>query len=363
MQIMIISFSSFTNKLHRFSSFLVAFFVFFTIQSTLAQTVKSVGTGGDYTTLKAAFDAINAGSITGAIELQVISNTTETATAVLNASGSGSASFSSVDIYPTVAGVVISKVTASSENKSLIDLNGASNVTIDGRLNRTGTTIALTLMTKAIDSHSNSVIRMLYDASNNTVKYSDLKGSKSTGNGIFYIYSSTNLGCDNIAITNNKFSAAYDTSEDPYWDYTPQVSIYATSGNSTIIDNLNISNNDFTSLFNRDGSKVIDLRAGTNNFTINNNSFYQNTSFDYTKGRTHIIIDTLGLGTISNNFIGGTAPNCGGPLQSFFSIYPNTVFYGINTSNSSQQPCVIENNTISNIKYFSSNKIRYNGME
>lgn len=352
------------NKLHYFSIVVLTSFLFFAGYAVNAQTIKTVGATGDYTTLKAAFDAINAGSITGAIELQIIGNTIEDTSAVLNASGSGSANYTSLDIYPTVAGVIISKVTASLSNKSLIDLNGASNVTIDGRLNRTGSTIALTLMTKTIDYANNSVIRMLLDASNNTVKYCDLKGSRSAiGNGIFYIYSSTNLGCDNIAITNNKFSAAYDTTEDPNWEYIPQVSIYATSANSTIIDDLNISYNEFTSLYNKNGSTVIDLRAGTNNFIINNNSFYQAESFNFTLGRTHTIIYTLGLGTISNNFIGGTASNCGGTQQSFYSINSNTVFYGINTSNSNQQPCVIENNTISNIKYFSNNTtLQWNGI-
>jgi hypothetical protein len=99
-----------------------------------AQTIKTVGTSGDYVTLKAAFDAINSGSITGNIELRVASNTTEIASASLNASGSGSASYSSVKIYPTTSGVTIQGNIAA----ALIKLNGADNVTIDGRLNAIG---------------------------------------------------------------------------------------------------------------------------------------------------------------------------------------------------------------------------------
>jgi len=57
-----------------------------------AQTTKTIGGGGaNYPTLKAAFDAINAGSVTGAITLQLTGSTTETATAQLNASGNASA--------------------------------------------------------------------------------------------------------------------------------------------------------------------------------------------------------------------------------------------------------------------------------
>src|SRR5262245_34672916 len=55
----------------------------------------TAGTGGPtaYTTLKGAFDAINAGTHQGAITIDVVSDTTETASASLNASGSGSASY------------------------------------------------------------------------------------------------------------------------------------------------------------------------------------------------------------------------------------------------------------------------------
>ena len=62
----------------------------------------TTGTPGptDYATVKAAFDAINAGTHTGSINVYVIGNTTETAAAVLNASGSGSASYTSIRMTP-----------------------------------------------------------------------------------------------------------------------------------------------------------------------------------------------------------------------------------------------------------------------
>ena len=47
------------------------------------------GNNADYATLKAAFDAINAGTHTGVINIGVCGDTTETASAVLNASGVG----------------------------------------------------------------------------------------------------------------------------------------------------------------------------------------------------------------------------------------------------------------------------------
>ncbi|MGD9700060.1 YDG domain-containing protein [Acinetobacter sp.] len=60
-----------------------------------------------YNTMKAAYDAINAGAHTGVIVVKVYANTTETATATLNDSGVGSASYDSVTIQ-AMAGVTIS---------------------------------------------------------------------------------------------------------------------------------------------------------------------------------------------------------------------------------------------------------------
>ena len=54
----------------------------------------TAGTAGPtvYTTLKGAFDAINAGTHQGAITISITGNTTESATALLSASGTGSSS-------------------------------------------------------------------------------------------------------------------------------------------------------------------------------------------------------------------------------------------------------------------------------
>jgi len=89
-----------------------------------------------YPTLKAGFDAINLGVIhTGVITVEVCGNTTETASAVLNSGAVAPASYTSVNIYPvaaprTITGSIVGAV---------IKLNGADNVTIDGRLGTANT--------------------------------------------------------------------------------------------------------------------------------------------------------------------------------------------------------------------------------
>jgi hypothetical protein len=61
----------------------------------------SIGTTtGSFSTLKGAFDAINVGTHVGTITITISGNTSELASAVLNASGSGTSSYSSVQIVP-----------------------------------------------------------------------------------------------------------------------------------------------------------------------------------------------------------------------------------------------------------------------
>ena len=111
-----------------------------------AQNVSVTATlgtaSGSFTTLKGAFDAVNAGTHQGVIAIKIDASTTEAASAVLNASGSGSASYTGITIYPTTTGLSITGDLAAAP---LIDLNGADNVTIDGRVNATGSAKSLTI--------------------------------------------------------------------------------------------------------------------------------------------------------------------------------------------------------------------------
>ncbi|MFN0201138.1 MAG: T9SS type A sorting domain-containing protein, partial [Bacteroidia bacterium] len=108
-----------------------------------ASNVDVYSTGGTatyagYSTLKAAFDAINLGVLhTGAINIRINANTTETATASLNAN-LAPASYTSINIKPTVAVTVSGSIAG-----AIVKLNGADNVTIDGRINGSGRNLTI----------------------------------------------------------------------------------------------------------------------------------------------------------------------------------------------------------------------------
>jgi len=115
---------------------------------------------GQYSTLTAAFDAINAGTHTGAVTVTISSNTTEPGSAVLNSSGAGAASYTSVTIQPGSDNVTVAG--PSLQGRGLIELNGADNVIIDGdNPNTAGTNRNLTLQNTAANTVSfTSVIRV-----------------------------------------------------------------------------------------------------------------------------------------------------------------------------------------------------------
>ena len=149
-----------------------------------------------YATLGAAFTAINAGTHTGAITIRVCANSTEAASTVLNSSGAGSASYTSVNMFPFADGLTISGPTVT--GRGLIELNGADNVTIDGdNPNTGGTNRNLTITNTAVNTTTlTSVIRLatvattVTSADNNTFSNLNLNGS-ATGRNISTAVSTT----------------------------------------------------------------------------------------------------------------------------------------------------------------------------
>ncbi|HJQ97613.1 MAG TPA: hypothetical protein VJ826_04810, partial [Candidatus Polarisedimenticolaceae bacterium] len=141
-----------------------------------------------YATLAAAITAINGGTHTGVVEVEVCASSTETAAMFLNSSGAGSASYTSLRIRPLVDGVTISGPTVT--GRGLIELNGADNVTIDGdNPNSGGTNRNLTIANTATATIvANSVIRIatvattVTSADNITIKNLIINGNVTGGN-------------------------------------------------------------------------------------------------------------------------------------------------------------------------------------
>ncbi|MCW3070856.1 MAG: C-terminal target protein [Bacteroidetes bacterium] len=151
------------KKITRMPRIIISSFLCIISAGSFAQvTVNSTGgtATASYTTLRTAFNAINAGTHTGTIAVAVSANTTETAPCVLNGSGAGAASYTAIAIAPSADGVTVSGATGS--GRGLIELNGADNVTINGdNPNTAGTNRNLTIRnTAAINLSFTSCIRL-----------------------------------------------------------------------------------------------------------------------------------------------------------------------------------------------------------
>lgn len=337
--------------------------------SANADATKTVGSGGDYSTLKAAFDAINSGSVTGAITLQIIGSTTETASAVLNASGTGGANYSSVVIYPTSSGLSIS---GNINYDPLISLYGADNVTIDGRVNTTGSTVSLIISnTSTTDLYRTSTIGFNNDATYNTVKYCKIQGSNKVGDhGVLsFNNTATTTGNSHNTIDHNEITNAGGN--------RPRNALFSCGYSEAVPNSSNtVSNNNFYDVLNLDQNytKAIALYTSDdqhpNNsyntgWTITGNSFYDTQDFPTSNnsGNEQVIFVWADQGsgfTISNNYIGGSAALCSGTwTKTTGNIGFTAIFLNAKQAGSTNY---IQGNTLKNFNYANSGNYSWYGI-
>jgi len=282
------------------------------MMSALASAQVNVNPGaGSYTTLKGAFDAINLGTHTGAITVDIVGDTTETAPAVLNASGAGAASYTSITISPsggaarTISGAIVA-------GSPLIDLNGADNVTING-LNTGGNSLTIANTTVSATTGT-ATIRFIGGATNNTITNCNLQGSVSSSvatNGAVIFFSTdavTANGNDNNTISNNNIGPAGANLPTKAILGNGSTTTTAIGNSGIIIDNNNI--------FDYFGAAVtsagVATNGGCNAWSITNNRFYQTGTRTWTTGALHNAINignttaTSGAQgfTITGNIIG-----------------------------------------------------------
>ena len=304
--------------------------------------VSTLGTlTGGYNTLKAAFDKINDGTHQGVIQVKINESVTESASAVLNASGTGAASFTSVVVYPTATAVTVS----GSLTAPLIQLNGADNITIDGRVNQTGAA-SMTLVNNNSTDGARTV-EWINSAQSNTLQYCYIKGAgTSLTQGTLNLSTSTaGTGNDGNIIAFNFISGVSST-------VRATNAIYS-SGTATRENNGNIIRNNsiFDFLRNNTASNGIHIATNSTAFTVNANSFYETTNFTSTAVAEYAVIrinNTSGNDfVVTNNLIGGNAVNAAGTWTKTGS---NNLFQAI-TLNVGTTNNSVQGNTIKGFNY------------
>lgn len=301
-------------------------------------TASSGNPSGTYTTLKVAFDSINSGYHGGIISIGISAGTTETVSAVLNASGSGAASYTSISIQPT--GAAARTITGAIAGV-LIDLNGADNVYING-LNTGGNALTISNTSTAATA---STVRFIADASNNNIENCTLLGSgTSTTLGTVFFSTGTATGNDNNTIDSCVINGAGVN--------LPTNAVFCNGTTTTGIENSGntISYSDIQNFFSAASvSSGILASAGSIGWTISNNKFFQTATRTYTTANTHKVISITGGGNhqVLNNTIGYSSNAATGTYAMTGTIATRLV--GIHMSVDSASPSSIQGNTITAI--------------
>jgi hypothetical protein len=302
----------------------------------LSGTYK-IGASGDYVNLTIAINDLKVKGLAGPVVFELqgnYSSTTETFPVTIPGLSCANAT-NTLTIRPaTGAQVVISNPLQT----AVLLLNGASYVTIDGRPGGTGTTKGLTIQNTS--SQSGLTVQMQDSCSHDVFRYTDLQGTSGNNNGLLTIVNS--VGQDNT-IENCRFES-YTGS----WSgLSTGIGIYASGASS-----FNTVNNcEFLSCYN-----AIFASDKCSNWNITGNQIYDKG----TSGATYCAIDiqnTTGSGfNITDNYLGGTAPFCGG-------AQPNYTFYqGIEVSTGTDHLNNIERNTIGNIHIQAADNIGFHGI-
>ena len=293
------------------------------------------------TVIELAANYVSSGE-TFPLTLPAISGASSTNTITIRpASGATNLTISASSLLPATAG-------------SIFFISDGDFWRIDGRAGGTGTTRNLTIENTDNTTAGSAAIRFINGAQNNVVTYCNVKSANigvSSGC-IAFATSSTTGNSDNTI----SFCQISDASTG-----LPNVGIGSVGALGFANDNNQILNNNIVNIFAATGNTYgVYISDHNNNWTISGNSIYQTASRNLTSGSDRnyapIGISPSTFSTVTGlnilgNYIGGTAPQCGGtPLTLTNSgggvtIVLRAIFAQVGTA----VPTSIQGNTIANI--------------
>lgn len=321
---------------------------YFCTASNFMSGTYTVGPGGTFTSLTGAtnslFAAINSRGMRGDITAQIIGNITEDGSTSLNKWNEAGGANWTLTIEPDNTTQRI--ISGTQKTNSLIRINGASNVVLDG-----GTKTLIFRNTFTSSGQAKPIFEIYNNATDITIINCDIEGNiGSSTSGLILIGTGSNI---NIQISNNNLHQSTGGSIG-----SPSQAIYCNNASN---NNIQISGNN---IFNWTLKGIQFANIG-DNVTVTDNSLYHinnpnnsNVGINIVNGNNH---------TINGNYIGGTDALCGGgnlTVKSLFKgiyietvgsyqVFNNTigkvslnttdVFYGIEIKNGIAQ---VEGNTI-----------------
>ncbi len=289
----------------------------------------------NYTNLKAAFDAINNGIHQGSINIAITADVTETATASINASGLGNATYTSILIQPSGIRTLAGNIAG-----ALIELNGADSVTIKGGSSNLD---SLTIVNEySLSAVGASTVLFINDASNNLLQNLRILGASNTGSsGTVFFSTGTTSGNNNNVVSANYIGAANTG--------TPSVGVYAAGSTMANTSNQVLDNQVADYFHAAQTAAGIILSTGNEGWNISGNSLFQTVNRTYTTAgiQRAIYIGGGNAHTVSNNIIGYSDPAGTG----VYSMSGNVAlrFIGIELAVGSNNSSDVHGNILSNI--------------
>ncbi len=296
----------------------------------------TVGNGGTYTLLSDAIKAINTNRLSGNVILSIISDIEDTASVELNYS---SPNPYKITIQPSTE---ILRNISCRKPENYIQFNGSTYVTIDGKGPTTGTGKYLRFINKdSLGGIFNFINGAQYDTLTNLI----IEGTCiSLTKGVINLGASTGFanGVRNIVISNNDIRDRSDSLS------IPAIQIYSSATNDLPNGNISIINNNIYN-FRRSGI-YINTTGNRGGWNITGNHFYYNAIIVPALGDLVPIMFIPGAtaenNEISNNYIGGSAPACGGTAWQS----PNGInWVAMNINSGIDLGTSIQGNTIQNI--------------
>lgn len=261
----------------------------FTTPTPLGGTKTVCASGCDYANLtgaSGAFAAINAAGLAANLTLSISSNLTEDGTNGLNQWTETGGGNYTLTLQPADAAT---KLISGTVADSMIRLNGADRVTIDGRFGGTGR-----FLTFRNTNTSHATIALLNDASTNTIRNCVIEGATTdASNGVVFFSTGATTGNDDNTITENQLRDRSDAAGVP-------ANLFYSQGTSGVIANTSntLSNNE---LFNFTGSGIKLAATGNEAWAITGNTIYEATA--RTTALTGIACNSGGTNTITRNII------------------------------------------------------------
>lgn len=314
-----------------------------TLIGTLSGTLNIPG---NYNSITAALNALRSSGMAGSVVLQL--NPTYNSsleTYPINVSNIGTSSTRTLTIRP--ASNVSSLTISSTINNAAFNISNTNFFILDGRPGGTGSTRALTV---TCPNGSNTVL-FDGDCNNDTIRFCRLS-LNDNGTGGFLsssvitfssITTPSVSGTNNNGIVNNEIFGI----NPPSTLINFSVGIFT---GSPVVSQNNVFNNNimYDYLGNQSffaSNSAIFISGFVNQFTVSGNSIYQTASVSTQSGGGIFTFNAIKFSTnnasnhtISNNFIGGSAPLCVGnawevgPVSELNSVIPIDVSVGSTTS-------------------------------